>query len=133
MEYVIISNLEDRVVKLGWSKGERYLEEVAKKQDPWWNFHVIVKKPDIDCDYVSESMTERELWELGELIQRSRHFEVGQEERLDFMEPEYTFVLSKHHGVLKINMKYTDCLSIWLERKHLEDIATYIQKVLENS
>ena len=131
MEYVTISDLEDRVVKLGWSRGERYNDEVAKDWDPWWNFHIIVKKPGIDCDYVSESMTERELRELLELIQNSNNFGVGQKERSEFMEPDYTFVLSKHHGVLNINMKYTDCLSIWLEREQLDRIAEYIKKVLK--
>ena len=89
MEYIIISDLEDRLIKLGWSRGKRYADEVAKGWDPWWDFHVIIKKPGIDCDYISESMTESELLSLLALIQKSRDFESDREEKTEFMEPDY--------------------------------------------
>ena len=115
MEYLTISELDDRFIKLGWSRGERYADEAAKDLDPWWNFHLIIKKPGVDYDCVSESMSEGELRELPELIKKSRNFDIGEEECLDFIEPDYSLVLSKHHGILNINMKYVfdyrfDCL-----------------------
>ena len=133
MEYIIISDLEDRLIKLGWSRGKRYADEVAKGSDPWWDFHVIIKKPGIDCDYISESMTERELLSLLALIQKSRDFESDREEKTEFMEPDYDFIVSKHHGILQVYLDHTDSLRIWLEREHLDAIEDYLKKALRVS
>ncbi|MBQ8404121.1 MAG: hypothetical protein IJX55_06830 [Clostridia bacterium] len=131
MEYLVISDLNDRTIKLAWSKGKRYEEEIAKKWEPWWNFHLIVKKPEFECDYVSESMTECELVELAELMEKSRYLHGNEEEHARFMEPDYTFTISKYGGSLNINMKYADCLAIRLEREDLDNIAKYIKNLLK--
>ena len=133
MEYVIISDQEDRVIKLGWTRGERYADEVSKGWDPWWDFHVIVKKPCINYDCVSESMMESELLDLMDCIYKSREIDIFHETGPCFMEPDYNFTMSEFHGILSINVNYADSIQIWLERKHLDAIAEYLKKALNAS
>ena len=130
MEYVVISDLEDRVVKFGWTRGERYAEEVAEGMDPWWDFHIIIKKPGIDIAFVAECMTEHELLDFIGLIEKSRNFDHLKKEETDFMEPDCDFIVSKHRGIFQVYLKYTDSLCIWLEREHLDAIAEYLKKAL---
>ena len=131
MEYVIVSDQEDRVVKFGWARGKRYADEVVMGMDPWWDFHVIVKKPGIDIDFIGECVTEHELLDFITLIEKSRDFEWSKEETTYFMEPDCNFTVSKRHGIFQIYLKYTDSLCIWLEREHLDAIAEYLKKALQ--
>ena len=133
MEYVVISDLEDRVVKLGWTRGERYADEVAKGWDPWWNFHVIIKKPCVNYNCISESMTESELRELLDCIYKSREVDIFHETGPSFMEPDYDFTMSEFHGILSINVQHADSIQIWLERENLDAIAEYLKKALQVS
>ena len=146
MEYVVLSDLKDRIVKLSWSKGERYAEEATRKSSPWWNFHVIIKTPFIDFDVVSESMQEFELKDLYEALENRKNFDEGQVELVEFMEPDYQFGISKDAGYLNIhlgyssssnaelilnnNSIYSDSLKIELSCENLDDIARYIKKIL---
>ena len=130
MEHIIISDGEDRRIALGLRRGKRYAEEVREGLDPWWDFHVTVKKPGIDLAFVSESMNERELRELLSLIGQSRNFSRDREERISFMEPDYDFSLARHYGIFRIHLGYADSLCIWLERAQLDAIGRYITNVL---
>lgn len=133
MDYVEISNTEDRIIKFGLSEVERYKTGKDTDDDPWWNVHVIVKKPGIDYDVVGESMTQMELLELAEMINKTKSYDIHTEEKTDFMEPDYSFILSGWRGILEINIKYTDSLNIWLTRDNLDDIASYIINTLKNN
>lgn len=133
MGYVEISNIEDRIIKFGLSEVERYKTGGDTDDDPWWNVHVIVKKPGIDYDVVGESMTQMELLELAEMINKTKNHDIHTDEKMDFMEPDYSFILSAWRGILKINISYTDSLNIWLTRDNLDDIASYIINTLKNN
>lgn len=132
MEYVTISNLEDRIIKIGWAKGKRYDEEIANGEEfPWWSFHVIIKKPKISYeDHIPESAIELELHELLYIIERSRRFKDGKEEVMSFMELDCDFTIARDRGELSINLKRADSLTIWLNRENLDDIAKYLKKLL---
>ena len=71
-------------------------------------------------------MTQMELLELAEMIIKTKNYDIHTDEKTDFMEPDYSFILSGWRGILEINIRYTDSLNIWLTRENLDDIASYI-------
>lgn len=132
MEYVEISNTENRIIKFGLSKVEIYKIGKNADDDPWWNVHVVVKKPGINYDVVGESMTQTELLDLAEMINETKSYDIHTDEKINFMEPDYSFILSGWRGILEINIGYTDTLNIWLTRENLDDIESYIINTVES-
>lgn len=132
IEYVIISDTEDRIIKFGLSSPERYKDNYPRSEDPWWKVHVIVKKPDFEINRSFESMTHAELADLADKIDESAHGSTA-EQRIDFMEPDYEFIISSIHGELVIYIQYTDSVHIWLEREDLENISVYIRRKLNDA
>jgi hypothetical protein len=51
VEEIILSNSEERIIIFGISEPERYRSCEDKENDPWWNIHVLVKKPGIEIKY----------------------------------------------------------------------------------
>jgi len=132
VDYVVISNTEERIIKFGLSEVERYKTGEDTDDDPWWNVHVIVKKPGINYDLAAESMTKTELLELAEMIDKTKKYGINNDETIYFTEPDYSFILSGWRGILGINIRNTDSLNIWLTRENLDDIANYIRDSIKN-
>lgn len=132
IEYVIISDTEDRIIKFGLSSPERYKDNYPRSENPWWKVHIIVKKPDFEINRSFESMTHAELADLADRIDESAHVSTA-EQRIDFMEPDYEFIISSIHGELVIYIQYTDSVHIWLEREDLENISAYIRRKLNDA
>lgn len=132
IDYVIISDTEDRVIKFGLSLPERYKYNYSRSEDPWWKVHVIVKKPEFEINRSFESMTHVELEDLADKIDESANGPIT-EQRIDFMEPDYEFIISSISGELVICIKYADSIHLHLEREDLESISTYIRKKLNDA
>lgn len=124
LDKVVISDIEDRVIYFGIEEVDRHITGEEASDDPWWTIYVFVKKPGIEIDTVTESMTKSELIELSKAIRNANK----RDEHISFMEPDYSFVISDWRGILHINMKYTDSLNIWLTKENLRDLAYYIER-----
>ncbi len=131
MEEIILSNSEERIIIFGISEPERYKSCEDKENDPWWNIHVLVKKPGIEINSTKEAMTTSELIELSTEIKETKNKDIFANEHISFMEPDYSFDIADWRGILYINLCYTDSLDIWLTRENLNDIASYIDAVIK--
>ena len=131
MEEIILSNSEDRIIIFGISEPERYKACEDKENDPWWDIHVLVKKPGIEINFTTEALTTSELIELSTAIKETKNRDKFANERIRFMEPDYSFDIAGWRGILHINLCYTDSLNIWLTRENLNDIASYIDAVIK--
>lgn len=126
MEEITISNIEGRIILFGISEVERYKTCEDIEKDPWWNIHVLVKKPGIEINSTTEAMTKSELVELSTAIKEAKNRDEFADEHISFMEPDYSFDIAEWRGVLHINLCYTDSLNIWLTKENMNDIANYI-------
>lgn len=130
MEKITLSNLEDRVIQFGIAEPERYITGGATDTDPWWNVCVFVKKPGIEINAMTEAITTSELMELSMTIKEARKRNDRKDIHVSFMEPDYSFDISSLHGVLHINLRYTDSLDIWLTKENMDDIVNYVDETI---
>jgi len=133
MKYLDISNTNQRVIKFGLSKPERYRDGYVES-DPWWKVHLIVKKDcagkKIEFSYAQESMTTFELKELVNQIETA--LIPNQKEKMEFvtMEPDFSFEFNGNSGVMHFNLSYADKLSFRLEREDFIRIKNYVKNFL---
>ncbi|MCQ2469518.1 MAG: hypothetical protein MJ100_06890 [Ruminococcus sp.] len=132
IEYVIISDTEDRVIKFGLSIPEFYKDNYSKEDDPWWKVHVIVKKPGIEINRSNEAMTHYELQDLADKIDERSDTSIN-EMHIDFMEPYYGFIVSRSYGELIVHIRDADSVTLWLEESDLENISSYIRRKLNDA
>ena len=132
IEYVIISDTEDRIIKFGLSLPERYKDNYPISDDPWWKVHVIVRKPGIEINRSYESMTHLELEDLADRIDECADISIN-EVHIDFMEPDYGFIVSRRYGELIVHIRDADSVTLWLERSDLENISSYIRRKLNDA
>lgn len=130
MEYIELSNMKDRIIKFGLSKPKRYKNNYVTDEDPWWKIHINVKKPGIEYDTSYESMAQSELLYLADATEKSKEFDIRDKEKIDFMEPDYDFILESKHGILVVNICHADSLCSWLTRDNLDDISIYIKNTI---
>ena len=91
MEEIILSNSEERIIIFGRSEPERYNSCEDKENDPWWNIHVLVKKPGIEINSTKEAMTTSELIELSTEIKETKNTDIFAVQNPN---NEYTFLFS---------------------------------------
>lgn len=133
MKYLDISNTNERVIKFGLSKPERY-KDGAVESDPWWNVHLIVKKDcenkKIEFSFAQESMTTYELKELVKEIENALLPNQKGKMIFDTMESDFRFEFNGNYGIMYFNLCYADTLSFYLEREDFVCIKNYIKNFL---
>lgn len=99
-----------------------------KEDDPWWNVHIIYKAECVNFEDFGETMTEGELVYTLECI--DRFIQNGEQEIIDYMEPDYRLKLEEYFAKFIINLGYGDSVNILLNREEIMKVREVISKAI---